>query len=190
MEKRKKFDLKELKSKWGEETIEIILPRMDKIDPSHIIKITRPDFNEDTVRQVVANKRRERMEWSLFAEAVRAEMEEEITVAIKDEIARIKRLPNPIVFIGKVKEVKYRNMMVVKLEIPKNIAKYFLEYSLKLDEMLIELEQMPLYFDETKKSKRIIEIFEEFDRDIEDVYQDKEHRNPYKILPNNSPKND
>lgn len=167
--------------------IEIVMPQTDKIDHTHIFKITRPEVNEERIRQIVSNKWREEMTKWLFSKEVRAEMENECKMAIEDENKRIENMPNPIIFLWNLKKIEHKNReSIIQIYVPYNIAIYFLNTRSKLSEMLLELDNVPLFLDNEKKNESIIDIFEKFSKENKDVYEDISHRNPYKKLIDNS----
>jgi hypothetical protein len=89
-------------------TLTFSVQKIENISSRHFIMLKRPRLNEERIASTVRNGYTKQIAEGLFSEELQKKMEKEIENAIKKEEERILFLPNPIIFVGEICELKYQ----------------------------------------------------------------------------------
>lgn len=164
-------------------TLEFWISWKSRIDECHIIKLNRPEVDEEWIRKRIKNDMlREYEEW-LFKEEIQKEMEWRVQESIKEQEDRISSLPRPVIFTWTTEETKFIWWWIImKLKICDETAKYFLENYVKVEDMKCWLEFFPFCMDKELQSNQILEIRDEFLNENDDSMEIKMCFDPFEIL--------
>jgi len=138
--------------------------------PMHmIVSLTRPPVDEDQIKKNVTYRYQEKLKDSLFSEAVREQIEEEIKSELYHAKEAYKKMPRPTIFHARLSEYKDNFDKTIKLKVEKQCWLYIYKNSHDMDKMLISVDQYPDYIRGDQEVDKIVEEFKEKNEDFLDI---------------------